>query len=108
MAMWPYIIRKYRVTNQATSSVNDYGDGFSPQNLGCQNTGSQIQGDKNTVALSPPSSSISFVWASIHLTKSAVQGNRVTSRPSASTINDSLFVFSSRNRTSRKTKPTTF
>jgi hypothetical protein len=38
--------------NQATSSVNDCGNGSSPQNVGCQNTGSQIQGDKNTVSLS--------------------------------------------------------
>jgi hypothetical protein len=38
--------------NQATSQVSDCGNGFSPQNVGCQNTGSQIQGDKNTVALS--------------------------------------------------------
>ncbi|MGH9976217.1 MAG: hypothetical protein ACRD8Z_10345, partial [Nitrososphaeraceae archaeon] len=26
--------------NQAISSVNDCGNGFSPQNVGCQNTGS--------------------------------------------------------------------
>jgi hypothetical protein len=38
--------------NQATSQVDDCGNGFWPENVGCQNTGSQIQGDKNTVALS--------------------------------------------------------
>ncbi len=38
--------------NQATSQVNDCGNGEAPLNVGCQNTGSQIQGDKNTVALS--------------------------------------------------------
>ena len=38
--------------NQATSQVSDCGNGFEPTNVGCQNTASQIQGDKNTVALS--------------------------------------------------------
>ena len=41
----------YRNT-QATSQANDCGNGEAPLNVGCQNTGSQIQGDKNTVALS--------------------------------------------------------
>ena len=38
--------------SQATSQINDCGNGFSPENVGCQNTGSQIQGDKNTASLS--------------------------------------------------------
>ena len=38
--------------NQATSQISDCGNGFEPTNVGCQNTASQIQGDKNTVALS--------------------------------------------------------
>jgi hypothetical protein len=38
--------------NQATSQDSDCGNGFEPTNVGCQNTASQIQGDKNTVALS--------------------------------------------------------
>jgi hypothetical protein len=38
-------------SNQATSQVSDCGNGFSPQSVGCQNTDSQIQGDKNSVAL---------------------------------------------------------
>jgi hypothetical protein len=38
--------------NQATSQVSDCGNGFEPTNVGCQNAASQIQGDKNTVALS--------------------------------------------------------
>jgi hypothetical protein len=38
--------------NQAKSDINDCGNGELPLNIGCQNTDSQIQGDKNTVALS--------------------------------------------------------
>lgn len=38
--------------SHATSQVNDCGNGELPLNVGCQNTGSQIQGDKNTIALS--------------------------------------------------------
>lgn len=38
--------------NQATSQVSDCGNGFEPTNVGCQNIGSQIQGDENSVALS--------------------------------------------------------
>ncbi len=38
--------------SQATSQINDCGNGELPLNVGCQNTASQIQGDKNTVALS--------------------------------------------------------
>jgi hypothetical protein len=37
--------------NQATAQANDCGNGDFPTNIGCQNTASQIQGDKNTVAL---------------------------------------------------------
>lgn len=39
-------------TNQAKSDVNSCGNGVEPTNVGCQNTDSQIQGDRNTVALS--------------------------------------------------------
>jgi hypothetical protein len=38
--------------SQATSQVNDCGNGELPLNVGCQNTNSQIQGDRNSVALS--------------------------------------------------------
>ena len=31
--------------SQATSQVNECGNGFMPYNVGCQNTASQIQGD---------------------------------------------------------------
>jgi hypothetical protein len=37
--------------NQATAQANDCGNDDFPTNIGCQNTASQIQGDKNTVAL---------------------------------------------------------
>ena len=37
--------------NQAKSDINDCGNGELPLNVGCQNTDSQIQGDRNTVAL---------------------------------------------------------
>ncbi|MGC1132684.1 MAG: hypothetical protein WA941_07670 [Nitrososphaeraceae archaeon] len=36
--------------NQATSQANACGNGKLPLNIGCQNVGSQIQGDENTVA----------------------------------------------------------
>jgi len=36
--------------NQATSQVNECGNGFMPYNVGCQNTASQIQGDENGVS----------------------------------------------------------
>lgn len=35
--------------NQATSQANACGNGFFPENVGCQNVGSQIQGDENAV-----------------------------------------------------------
>ena len=34
---------------QAISQANDCGNGFLPENVGCQNTASQIQGDENVV-----------------------------------------------------------
>jgi hypothetical protein len=37
--------------NQATSQANACGNGELPLNIGCQNIGSQIQGDENSVAL---------------------------------------------------------
>jgi hypothetical protein len=37
--------------NQATSQANACGNGELPLNVGCQNTGSQVQGDENGVAL---------------------------------------------------------
>ena len=37
--------------NQATSQANACGNDFMPLNVGCQNTGSQVQGDENGVAL---------------------------------------------------------
>jgi hypothetical protein len=36
---------------QATPQVNECGNGKLPLNVGCQNTGSQIQGDENTISL---------------------------------------------------------
>jgi hypothetical protein len=36
--------------NQATSQANDCGNGKLPLNIGCQNVGSQVQGDENAVA----------------------------------------------------------
>jgi len=36
--------------NQATSQANACGNGELPLNVGCQNVGSQIQGDENVVS----------------------------------------------------------
>jgi hypothetical protein len=36
---------------QTVSQVNDCGNGFMSENVGCQNTASQIQGDDNSVGL---------------------------------------------------------
>jgi hypothetical protein len=47
----PENVFAYR-NSQATSQVNDCGSGELPLNVGCQNTDSQIQGDRNSVALS--------------------------------------------------------
>jgi hypothetical protein len=35
--------------NQATSQASDCGNGQEPENIGCQNMGSSIQGDENAV-----------------------------------------------------------
>jgi len=40
--------KKYE-KSQAISQANDCGNGFLPENVGCQNTASQIQGDENVV-----------------------------------------------------------
>jgi hypothetical protein len=37
--------------SQATSQANACGNGFLPENVYCQNIGSQVQGDENAVAL---------------------------------------------------------
>ena len=42
---------KKRENNQATSQANACGNGDMPLNVGCQNIGSQVQGDENGVAL---------------------------------------------------------
>jgi hypothetical protein len=42
---------KYKSKNQALSQVNDCGNGFLPENVGCQNSASQVQGDENIVDL---------------------------------------------------------
>jgi hypothetical protein len=44
--------KKYKEYNQATSQANACGNGFLPENVFCQNIGSQIQGDENAVAAS--------------------------------------------------------
>lgn len=38
--------------SQAAAQSNGCGNGVLPENVGCQNTASQIQGDDNTVAIS--------------------------------------------------------
>lgn len=40
-----------RENNQAFSQVNDCGNGEFPENVGSQNTASQIQGDENEIAI---------------------------------------------------------
>ena len=37
--------------SQAISQANACGNGFLPENVFCQNIGSQVQGDENAVAL---------------------------------------------------------
>ncbi len=37
--------------NQAVSQVNNCGNDKLPENVGCQNTASQIQGEDNSAAL---------------------------------------------------------
>ena len=44
--------KKRKEYNQATSQANACGNGFLPENVFCQNIGSQIQGDENAVAAS--------------------------------------------------------
>jgi uncharacterized OB-fold protein len=44
--------KKHKEYNQATSQANACGNGFLPENVFCQNIGSQIQGDENVVAAS--------------------------------------------------------
>jgi hypothetical protein len=46
--------------NQATSQANACGNGELPFNIGCQNVGSQIQGDENGVALTADQTFPSF------------------------------------------------
>lgn len=43
--------KKKKEYNQATSQANACGNGELPENVACQNTGSQVQGDENGVAL---------------------------------------------------------
>ena len=43
--------KKKKEYNQATSQTNACGNDLMPLNVGCQNTGSQVQGDENGVAL---------------------------------------------------------
>ena len=44
--------KKHKEYNQATSQANACGNGFLPENVFCQNIGSQIQGNENAVAAS--------------------------------------------------------
>jgi hypothetical protein len=37
--------------NQATAQTNSCGNGELPLNVGCQNVGSQVQGEENQVAI---------------------------------------------------------
>jgi hypothetical protein len=43
--------KKKKEYNQATSQANACGNGELPLNVGCQNVGSQVQGDENAVSL---------------------------------------------------------
>jgi len=42
--------KKHDEKNQATSQANACGNGELPLNVGCQNVGSQVQGDENAVS----------------------------------------------------------
>ena len=42
---------KYKGKNQATTQVNDCGNGDTTVDVFCQNLASQIQGDENAAAL---------------------------------------------------------
>jgi hypothetical protein len=52
--------KKHYEKNQAISQANACGNGELPLNVGCQNVGSQIQGDENGVALSADQTFPSF------------------------------------------------
>jgi uncharacterized OB-fold protein len=41
---------KKREYSQATSQANACGNDYFPENIGCQNTGSQVQGDENVIS----------------------------------------------------------
>ena len=41
----------FATKSQSAAQANDCGNGKLPENVGCQNTASQIQGDDNTAAL---------------------------------------------------------
>jgi hypothetical protein len=43
--------KKHYDKNQAISQANACGNGFLPENVFCQNIGSQVQGEENAVAL---------------------------------------------------------
>jgi hypothetical protein len=43
--------KKHYEKNQAISQANACGNGFLPENVGCQNIAPQIQGDENAVSL---------------------------------------------------------
>ncbi|MFY9965978.1 MAG: hypothetical protein WBL44_12235 [Nitrososphaeraceae archaeon] len=42
--------KKHYEKNQATSQANACGNGKLPLNVGCQNVGSQVQGEENAVS----------------------------------------------------------
>jgi hypothetical protein len=42
--------KKHYDKNQAISQANACGNGFLPENVFCQNIGSQVQGDENAVS----------------------------------------------------------
>ena len=42
--------KKKKEYNQSTAQANACGNDFMPLNVGCQNIGSQVQGDENGVA----------------------------------------------------------
>jgi hypothetical protein len=52
--------KKHYEKNQAISQANACGNGELPLNVGCQNVGSQIQGDENGVSLAAEQAFPSF------------------------------------------------
>jgi hypothetical protein len=52
--------KKHYEKNQAVSQANACGNGELALNVGCQNVGSQIQGDENAVALAADQAFPSF------------------------------------------------